>query len=93
MNDSRYQFQPWPIKAYRWLRWVPLYACVAAWRVALWAITGARVPLDDPWPYDRLRYCGHIWRATMSLALFEMGNWVTLDEAMAELRARSESKA
>jgi len=92
VNDNRYQFQPPHIKAYRWLRYVPCYALIGVWRVFLWALRGMPIPPEArssvSAPSDGVRL---IWRYTMSEAGDRMGKWQTYWEAMAELRARSES--
>lgn len=50
MNDDRYQFQPWPVKSYRWLRWMPLGYAKGAFGIAVFIF---RIPNVWNWCVER----------------------------------------
>lgn len=83
MCDDRYQFQPWIVKAWRWLQWRPLYFVLAClWMpvafVAVWFV--------DPWPCQtRWETLASVWRQFGAKAEYRMGHWWTLDEIIDDL--------
>lgn len=93
MKDSRYQFQPWPIKAYRWLRWRPYYALRAYLSLAWWFCRGAHI-LDQWLPYlpTRRAYAEHILAMSRSFAAMKMQDFSTTEELLGSLRTPVESK-
>jgi len=84
-SDDRYQFQPLYVRAYRWLRWKPMYCIVALVSIIRWLAGGAKV--DDGISLDRFEVIGNIWTCKMSSACFRMGHWYTTEEVFKELGA------
>lgn len=84
---GRYQFQPWYVKAYRWVRWRPVFALRAIVNTLHWLITGARIqrPVAGVLYRSRWAYLRGIWEINKSLAEYNMGAWKTLDECLAEI--------
>lgn len=84
-DKDRYQFQPWCVKAYRWLRHKPagtLYAC----RLFIgWAVQG--LPVAQPFKSKR-EVAAHIWMIGRSTAAMKMGHYWHHDEVVSELRRR-----
>lgn len=72
------------VKCYRWLRYKPLAAAVATFSMFCWLVSGAKRQEF----FTRLETPGMVWRCYMSLADYEMGNYVTLQEAITELKER-----
>jgi hypothetical protein len=85
MNDSRYYFQPWHVKVYRWLRWKPQHACYALLEIAKWLTTGAKTFSHLAMP-TRRDVVAFIWRSRMSTADIEMGRWKTIYEIMEDFK-------
>jgi len=63
MKDDRYQFQPWYIKTYRWLRYVPFYSCWGLYAVGRWWLFDGTIetinmrdgyPANQPPPPNRI---------------------------------------
>lgn len=82
-RDDRYQFQPWYVKAWRWVLYRPIFAIQAWWHLSCWAATGARIP-DESREYfpTRREFVEHVWTVNRSRASFRMRHWYTTDEAM-----------
>lgn len=80
MKDNRYQYQNRAVKAYRWLKWKPLYAAKAAYCIVL----NPRIPADYVnWFHGRWSaYAGHIWTCYMSLAAMKMGHYYSTEEVL-----------
>jgi len=69
--DSRYQFQKWYVKCYRWLRWKPWYAMLALYFWFFGKYLG--------YPrYSLSRY----WSISMGLADLDMKHYYTLEETI-----------
>jgi hypothetical protein len=88
--DDRYQFQSWPVRVYRWLRWKPLYATIAAWHVLRWLAAGApRIDMGSDecgeWLLSRWESCKHVWNVSCARAEMKMKHYWTLDEVMGRL--------
>lgn len=99
MNDrqaNRYQNQTRLVKAYRWLRWKPLYSAKFCLAVASWALKGA--PLPEPVTFNdgrvvqfhptRRSVIRHLQQYYRSLAGMEMQHWFTLDECIQDAKRR-----
>jgi hypothetical protein len=73
-SDKRYQFQPWWVKAYRWLKFKPIYTAGAVMHICLWLIDG-RATTDGVRRYRtrRARAWG-IWTEYMSVAAYKMAS-------------------
>lgn len=86
--DDRYQHQTQLVKAYRWLRWKPLYFVIAFLHVARWFIHGMRpmtLPADESCPefiYSRLDTCKCIWALGTSTAEVKMKHYYSIDETL-----------
>lgn len=65
---DRYQFQPWHIKAMRWIIWKPLYALLAIY----WIVRGCRTQFPD----CDISY----WEIALSCADNRMGHYWTHEE-------------
>lgn len=84
-GKDRYQFQPWYVKAYRWLRYKPggwYYAC---WLLAGWVIQG--MPVAYPFK-TRREVAAHIWMIGRSTSAMNMGHYWEHREIIAQLRSR-----
>jgi hypothetical protein len=98
--DDRYQFQPWYIKAKRWLQWRPLYLARTGWHVLGWIVRGARpvswTPAKDAdtgeeipgYTETRRETFGHIIGINRSMAQMKMRHYFTADEVLEDLRAK-----
>jgi hypothetical protein len=71
------------VKCYRWLKYKPLAALKAVVAVTYWICTGARVP---EFMRDQNETLSFIWRCHLSVADMDMNNYVTLQEAITELK-------
>lgn len=89
---TEYASKPWPIRAYRWLRWRPWFFVKFCYWMTAWVTRGAKLPwmtyrvTKTPIFPTRRSYVGHLWTVSRSLTDFKIGNWLTLDDWMAELR-------
>lgn len=80
---KRYKDCKWVVKCYRWFRYKPLAVAKAIVCVFCWICTGARVP---DFMHDQSDTLSFIWRHHLSLADVHMHNYVTLHEAITELK-------
>lgn len=92
MKDSRFQFQPWYVKAWRWLRWKSLFTLLAIICIARWLATGAKPLVVDSGLYchrfSRRWTLRHIVSLHRGRADARMGNYVTSEELIASLGGR-----
>lgn len=97
-DKNRYQFQPWYIKAVRWIRYKPLWSIWGAFVVSWWFLTGAKIPAEEKLFFDRKykgrwlvrwHYAKHIMRCYLSMADFGMRNCWYLQEVIDDLRAKA----
>lgn len=79
---DRYQFQPWYIKAYRWLRYKPYWMWCGWTMIFAWLRGGAQV--HRPWR-SRRELAAHLWTINLSMADIEMGHLYTLEEVKHEV--------
>lgn len=78
---NRYQFQSWPIKAYRWLRFRPKVLGLFAWWSFRWLLSGAK-PGDGE---TRTQTLAMLWSVAIGTTDIDMGRWYTLEEVRQEL--------
>jgi hypothetical protein len=89
MTDTRYQFQPWYVKAYRQLRHRPKWLTLFVWWVICWVWRGCQIPGRDwPWFPTRRSYLAHLWVLSRSHASADMRHLYTFPELMDRLKAR-----
>jgi hypothetical protein len=92
--QDRYQFQPFYIKAYRWLRWRPFFAAKAVVMIARWLIFSRQIPNHRAWRIGqnadpRFRYLKSIWFHCMGVCDVRMRWYYTTAEVMQELADRN----
>lgn len=82
--DNRYQFQPWYIKVYRWVRWYPWHYLIATYVIGKWLIiTGGKIPQEETNEFlTRTAYIKHLWRLLISLAHMKMQYYYTMEEVL-----------
>lgn len=78
---NRYQFKPWYIKVYRWLRWKPLYSFMAICQITKWLLTGAK---PDEY-FSRAGTAELIWTVHQARAEMKMLFFHTHDEVRERL--------
>lgn len=76
--DKRYQFQPFYVRWYRWLKWKPLYWIKALLHIGTWAWQGGSLP--SWWCGSRRNYAEDLLAISMSEADFRMGYYWYDDE-------------
>ncbi len=81
MSEERYQFQPWPIKAYRWVRYRPKVLAMFSWWTLRWLLSGAQ-PGDCE---TRQQTLAMFWGVAVGTTDIDMGRWHTLEEVRQEL--------
>jgi hypothetical protein len=87
--ETRYQDASWYVKLYRWLRYKPVYTALFAWDILLWILCGAKLTEDDKvWFVNRRGYIQHAWMCYMSIADSKMIHYWTLEEIIADLKAK-----
>ena len=89
MTDDRYQFQPFHIRMYRRIRWMPQFVLLFLWElpVVLWQ----GVPPDAPWQRafpTRWHLVPHLWITNMARAHMKMKDYKTGEEVLAEIKAK-----
>lgn len=86
-GKDRYQFQPWYVKAYRWLRYKPggwLYVLRIS---AIWLSHGLSMSAEMRMYFKtRRNYIAHVLMVGDSRAAMNMGHYWTHQEVIAELR-------
>jgi hypothetical protein len=89
MKDTRYQFQPWYIRTYRWLRWRPWYYILVSYVLYRWCLNGSKIPPEEEdWFTSRAAYINHILRCYSSLAHMKMEYYWTMDEVLDHCREK-----
>ena len=88
MIKSNYQQQKFYIKIYRWLKYKPLYLIKFISNV-LYFIFEKDLCLTTQ--EERLHknakgYIGHLWRTNMAIADYDMGNCLTTEELLCNLK-------
>lgn len=85
--DDRYQYQSWPVRAYRWLRWRPFYVAMFVWWFVRWVLTGAKTfefKKSEGWYIDmkvsRRETIDQYWGSFTSLYQYRVKYYYTLDE-------------
>ena len=88
-EKDRWQFQPFHVKAYRWVRFIFPAWFVLAYKVACWLLSGApRCDLseeDDKCVLSRWRTLGLIKSCTIGMAECNAGHWYTTEEVIKDL--------
>lgn len=84
--DSRYQYQAWPVKAYRRVRYFPWFAIRLSVAVLCWLLRGApefvwRNEYGTPVSREtRLSSLQHIWMAEHARYTYNMQWYYTTEE-------------
>ena len=81
-KDDRYQYQPWYIKAYRWIRWVPYYYVLGTLKYIKYKNTTP--DLEEDLSYHTTM---KIWKG---LAQCKMKHWYSIDEVRDNIEKRLE---
>lgn len=99
MSNDRYQFQPWYIKTYRWLRWRPVFALKFLWWLILWGSDGFTQPpgygdvFRGRQKWSRYWHLKHYWTMSISMAQQKMKHYHTTEEIIYALRTKEDSRA
>jgi hypothetical protein len=81
-KDNRYQNRNILVKAYRWLRYKPLYALLAVYNIIKY---GLKLKTEDSCFTSRRNYAGFIWDCYMGAAEMKMQYYYTCEEVFGEL--------
>jgi hypothetical protein len=91
-DDSRYQFQPWPVKALRWLRYMPLAYVKATCGTIQWAWHGCQVtPEQFDWAPTKREMVRAIFECKRGQAQIDMGAYWTGEEVVAYFREKAKT--
>lgn len=89
---TEYQSKPWPIRVYRWCRFMPLAAIEAGVELIGWALEGCPIRhrglLRHRFPWGRRQEARIIWNSHICIAHTRMGNYVLFSDHIAELRKK-----
>jgi hypothetical protein len=92
-TEDRYQFQPWYIKTYRWLRWRPVYGCLALAHIFVWWFIDGKIPVEEQgWFVNKWQFVKFLWRLSLSDASMKMKHYYTMDEVITELRSKVDAQ-
>lgn len=84
-GQNRYQFQPWYVKLYRWLRWKPYWTVRSVIVFVLWVADGQRAAeFVDGGRMTREETAWAIW-SERNLADFQMGHYWSIKECIEHL--------
>lgn len=82
-GDTRYQFSPLYVRAWRRLVFMPPTYAVALFNLSKWIASGAKC--DESFP-TRREMAEFIWQSTLSMGHMRMGWYWTTDEVIASLK-------
>ena len=82
---KRYQFQPWPTRLYRRVRFMPLAYATALWELALWFLNSSKPFVTGSYNFGRLEMARLIWGVNVSRGHFAMQYYFTGEEVFGEL--------
>lgn len=95
---DRYKFQPWYVKAYRWVRFKPAAFVRFLYLLVSWAFHGCpAMEYADlsgrlrKMKHGRRRMVSHFWISCQSLAEYRMRHYVTIEELLAEIKSQEPS--
>lgn len=87
---TEYHSKPWPIRVYRWCRFMPLATLEAGVMLLAWALNGC--PYQHPHMlksrlgWSRRHEAKMIWRTSTSIARFNMGDTLPFEDYIRDLR-------
>lgn len=85
-----YKNRAWPIRFLKWLYWKPVYFILGLVDLMIWFSHRMEIPQNERKFFKgKFDYMCHILRCELSIADIKMGNYQTLDEVIAELRAKT----
>jgi hypothetical protein len=77
--DNRYQYQPWYIKLWRWIRYMPL-AYLTYWYILItWKLKGSKIEEGD-WFQTAKSFCYHLKTMCTCYAEMKMKWYYTIEE-------------
>lgn len=79
---SNYERQSWYIRWYRWWRHMPLAVFKSMFALVWWIITGMQLKGEC----NKRETIRLIWRSFTTKAEYKMGNCVSIDKIIQELR-------
>lgn len=85
-----YKNQPWLVRFLKWLYWKPIYWLLGLVDTIVWCGYGMKIPESEKKFFKgRFDFICHLFRCELSMADIRMKNYQTLDEVIAELRAKT----
>ncbi len=86
-ESTRWIYQPWYVKVYRWFRYIPLAYAIVFFDLNCWACAGARpLKIDEDCVLSRWETIEHILTVRLSLASSDMGRCESAVELLRSLR-------
>lgn len=85
--EDRYQFQPWHVKAYRWMRHMPFSITAGVFAFCIGFVIGPKGPLRE-FHKTRWSFASACYTCCIAMGHHRMGNWRTTDELIEEIRKR-----